>query len=98
MTFGQFLFDAWLARQQPVHRLVEFSFVSGIEMEKIAEAAVECVGVESTSGGKFGGWIEDASGDHGDDEISRAARKRIENGIQLEIAQAAEHGSNMAMR
>src|SRR5450432_1911688 len=98
MTFGQFLFDAWLARQQPVHRLVEFAFLSGIEMEKIAEAAVECVGVESTSGGKFGGRIEDTGGDHSNDEIARAAGKRIEDGIQMEIAQGAEHGSHMAMR
>src|SRR5450432_2817136 len=98
MTFGQLLFDAWLARQQPIHGVVEFAFLSGIEMEKIAEAAVECVGVESTSGSKFGGRIEDAGRDHSDDEIAWAAGSRIENGIQLEIAQAAEHGSDMAMR
>jgi len=86
VAFGQLLLDARLPWQQPVHGLVEFSLVGGIDLEQLAETAVESVGVKTASGGEFGGRVEDAGEDHGEDEIALAAGTRIEDGIQLEVA------------
>lgn len=98
VAFGQFLLDARLSWEEPVHGLVEFVLVGGIEMEQLAETAEESVGVKSASGGKFGSWIEDAGDDHGEDEIAVAGGKRVEDGIELEVAQTAEDGGSVTMR
>jgi len=67
-------------------------------MEQFAETAVESIGVKAASGGELRGGVEDAGGDHGDDEIAMAAGNRIEDGIELEIAQAPEDGRGVAVR
>lgn len=45
MSFGQLLLDARLERERPVHGLVEFGLVGGVQLQPFAETAVERVGV-----------------------------------------------------
>jgi hypothetical protein len=78
--------------------VVEFVLVGRIQMEEIAEAVVEGVGVEAASGREFGSRIENAGDDHGDDEIAIAAGNRIEDGVQTEFAERSENGSDVAVR
>src|SRR5882724_2501641 len=59
---------------------------------------VEGVAVKPASGSKFGGGLDDASHNHGDDEIALATGKWIEDGTQMQIAQAAEDCGDMAVR
>ena len=98
MEFGKGLLDARLLREQPVHCLVQFGFIRGIQVEDFTEAVVEGIGVKPASGSKFGAWCDDACNDHGDDEIALAAGSRVEDGIQTQVAQAAEDRGDMAVR
>src|SRR5580658_7883206 len=83
LAFGQFLLDAGLPFQQPVHGGVKLGFVNGVQCEQLAETAVKSIGVKAAGGGEFGGGIEDAGDDHRDDEIALTAGLRIDNGIEL---------------
>ncbi len=83
LALGQLLLDARLSWQQPVHGLVEFGLIGGIDLEQLAETAAESVGVKSASGGEFGSRVEDAGDDHGEDEIAVAAGTRVEDGIEM---------------
>ena len=67
-------------------------------MEDLTETVVEGVAVKPASSGEFGSRLDDAGNDHGDDEIALAAGKRIEDGIQMQVAQATEYGGDMAVR
>ena len=98
MAIGKGLLDASLVREQPVHRLIKFGFISGIQLEDLAEAVVECIGMKPAGGSKFGCGFDDAGNDHGDDEIALSARSRVEDGIQMQVAQAAEDCGDVAVR
>jgi hypothetical protein len=67
-------------------------------MQQLAETAVQSIGMKSASGGEFGCGVENAGDDHGQDEVAGAAGKRIEDGVELEVAQTAEDGGGMAVR
>ncbi len=58
MAVRELLPDAWLAGQQPVHRLVEFGLVGGLHVQKLTEAGVEGVGLQGARGGELGSGIE----------------------------------------
>jgi hypothetical protein len=59
---------------------------------------VKSIGVKATGGGEFGGGIENAGDDHGDDEIALTAGLSIENGIEVQFAQGAENGAHVTVR
>ena len=67
-------------------------------MEDLTETVLEGVAVKPASGSQFGSGLDDAGHDHGDDEIALAAGSGIEDGIEMEVAQATEHGGDMAVR
>ena len=67
-------------------------------MEHLTETVAEGVGVKPASGSQFGCRIYDAGNDHGDHEIALPAGSRVEDGIQLQVAQATEDRGDMAMR
>jgi hypothetical protein len=77
MALGECLLNARLTGQEPVHGLVEFGLVGGIDREQLAETAVKGIGVKAPSGGEFGGGVEDTGHDHGDDEIAVAASTTV---------------------
>jgi len=77
--------------------LIEFGLIGRVYLEQLAETAVERVGVKSASGGEFGGRVEDAGDDHGEDEIALTAGNRVEDGIELEVAQTAEDGGGVTV-
>ena len=54
--------------------------------------------MKAASGGEFGGRLDDARHDHGDDEVALPAGGRIEDGIQLQVVQATEDCGGMAVR
>ncbi len=97
MALGQGLLDGRLPRQQPIHGLIEFILIGRIHLEDLAQSAVQGFRVESASGGEFGGGVEKAGHDHGQDEIPLAARALVNQGVELELAQRAENGGNMAV-
>src|SRR5260370_11530394 len=47
---------------------------------------------------QFGGRVDDAGYDHGDDEIALWAGRGVEDGIQVQVAQATENCGDVAMR
>jgi hypothetical protein len=67
-------------------------------VEDLTETVLEGIAVKPASSSKFGGGLEDACHDHGDDEIALAAGSRIEDDIEMEVAQTAEDGDDMAVR
>ena len=67
-------------------------------MEDLTETVVEGIAMKPASGSEFGGGRNDACNDHGDDEIALAAGSRIEDGIQMQVSQAAEDCGDMAVR
>jgi hypothetical protein len=67
-------------------------------VEDLTETVVEGIAVKPASGSEFGGGLDDAGNDHGDDEIALAAGSRIEDGIQMQVSQAAEDCGDMAVR
>jgi hypothetical protein len=78
--------------------LVEIGFIGGIDLEQLAETGVESAGVKAASGGEFGSRVEDSSDDHGQDDIAVAAGNRVEDGIELQVAQAAENSGGVTVR
>ncbi len=58
---------------------------------------MESVGVKAASGGEFGSRIEDTGDDHGEHEIAGPAGLRVEDGIEVEVAQAAEDGGGVTV-
>lgn len=54
--------------------------------------------MKSTSSGEFGGRIDDARDDHGDHEITLAARGWVEDGIESEFAKGAEDCGDVTVR
>jgi hypothetical protein len=67
-------------------------------VEDLTETVVEGIAVKPASGSQFGSGLDDAGNDHGDDEIALAAGNWIEDGIQMQVAQATEYGGDMAVR
>ena len=67
-------------------------------MEHFAETVVEGIAMKPASGSQLGGRLDDAGNDHGDDEIALTAGSRVEDGIQLQVAQATENRGDMAVR
>src|SRR6516165_417791 len=85
-------------RQLPVHSLVEFSLVGRIQLQHLAQTVMQSVGMQSTRGRQLGGRLEDAGHNHGDDQIALSTGARIEEGVELELAQRAENRGDMAVR
>ena len=48
--------------------------------------------------GKFGGWLQNTSRDHGQDEIAIAVVMLIEEVVEMQLAQGAEDGGDVAVR
>ena len=67
-------------------------------MEHLAETVMESIAVKSAGGSQFGSRLDDAGNDHSDDEIALPARCGVEDGIQVQVAQATEDGGDMAVR
>src|SRR5215469_5642148 len=53
--------------------------------------------MQPASGSQFGRWLDDAGHNHGDDEVSLTAGSRVEDGIQMQVAQATKDGGNVAV-
>src|SRR5215469_17570934 len=53
--------------------------------------------MQPASGSQFGGWLDDAGHNHGDDEVALTAGSRVEDGIQMQVAQATEDGGDVAV-
>jgi len=67
-------------------------------VEDLTETVVKGIAVKPASGREFGSGFDDAGNDHSDDEIALAVGKRIKDGIQMQVAEAAEHGGDMTVR
>jgi hypothetical protein len=67
-------------------------------VEHLAETVMESIAVKPAGGSQLGSRRDDAGTDHSDDEIALPARCRVEEGIQVEVAQATEDGGDMAVR
>ena len=54
--------------------------------------------MQAAAGSEFGGWLEDASDDQGDDQIAFGATGASKEGFQKEAAQGTESGRDVAVR
>ena len=67
-------------------------------MEQFAERAGESIGVQGTRGGEFGGGFQNTRHDHGQDQIELATGVFIDEPVELQFAQGAQDGGNVAVR
>ena len=98
MALCQAHFDALLASHQPVHGRVQLIFVDRAEPEHVAEGGDGAFRVQAASGGQFGARVDDTSDDHGDDQIALAGGGTGDEGMEGEILEGTEDGSDMAVR
>src|SRR5580700_6630038 len=54
--------------------------------------------MKSARGGEFGCWLQYASRDHRQDEIAIAVGMLIEEAVEMQLAQSAEDGGDVAVR
>jgi hypothetical protein len=97
MAFGQCGFDGGLALQQPVECCVEFGIADVAEAERFAEAGGCRGGGECPGGGELGDRIEDAAGQHGQDEVAAAVAVGAEDAVEADLARGAEGGGDVAV-
>ena len=98
MAPRQAQFDALLASQQPAHSRVQLILVDCAEREHVAEGGDGAFRVQAASGGQFGARVDDPGDDHGDDQITLAGGGTGDEGMEAEIPEGAEDGSDMAVR
>jgi hypothetical protein len=67
-------------------------------MQQLAQSAAEGIRVKRAGGGKFGGRLQNASGNHGHYEIAIVVVMPIEEAIEMQFVQGAEDGSDVAVR
>ena len=67
-------------------------------MEQLTQRAAESIGMKSARGGEFGCWLQYASRDHRQDEIAIAVGMLIEEAVEMQLAQSAEDGGDVAVR
>ena len=67
-------------------------------MEEFTQCAAESIGMKGTRGGEFGGGLQNAGHDHGQDQIALAGGMPIDEPVEMQFAQSAEDGGDMAMR
>jgi hypothetical protein len=67
-------------------------------VEHLTETVVEGIGVKPASGSEFGSGFDDAGHDHSENKIALAAWRGIEDGIQVQVAQATKDSGDMAVR
>jgi hypothetical protein len=53
--------------------------------------------MERPGGSQFGAGIQNTGGDHRHAEITRTAGRRVKDGVQTELAEGADHSSDMAV-
>ena len=97
MAFGQCGLDGGLALQQPVECGVEFGVADVAEAERFAEAGGRRGGRQRPGGGELGDGIEDAAGQHGQDEVAAAVAFRAEDAVEADLARGAEGGGDVAV-
>src|SRR5580692_10652858 len=54
--------------------------------------------MKSARGGEFGCWLQYSSRDHRQDEIAIAVGMLIEEAVEMQVAQSAEDGGDVAVR
>lgn len=91
-------FDVRLALEQPVHRFVELILVGILHAEAFAERAQHRLVVEPARGGKLRARVDHARHDHGHHAVALRTAPLLEQQLELERAQSAEHGRDVAMR
>ena len=98
MAPGQRRLNGGLALQQPVECRVEFGVIDLAKAERLAEAGGRRGGREAAGRGQFGNGVEDAAGQHGQNEIAAAIAVRAEEAVEADFARRAERGGDMAVR
>ena len=86
----------WRGRQ-PVHGGVQFILVDGPQRQQVAEGGDGAFRVQAACGGEFGASVDDASDDHGDDEIALAGGGTSDEGMEAELVEGTEDGGDMAV-
>src|SRR5882724_6548067 len=98
VTFGESVFDGLLPLEQPVQSAVEEGFVKGVvEAEQGSQRGGGGFLSQTARGGEFGGRLEDASDDHGDDEVALGAMGTGEDTLEAKAAKRAQHRRDMAV-
>ena len=95
MPPGESAFDLRLALNQPVHGLVEVVCGGFFDPEFFGEGVSGGFAGESSGGGKLGTRFEDSRRDHGDDEGSLLRGGAVEQSLESEPFQRAEHGGDV---
>ena len=99
MAFGESVFDFLLAQKQPIHGVIELGFLDGgVQTEHGRQRGGGGIGMKAAGSSEFGGGIEDAGDDDGDDQIALGATGAREDRFQKEAANSAESGGDVAVR
>ena len=97
VSLGQALLDGGLPGQEPVHGRVEFVRVDVAEPERLAEGGDRALGGEGAGGGQLGLGVDDAVDDEREHEVAEAAGLAVDEGMQSELLEGAEHGGDVSV-
>lgn len=99
VALGKCGLDAVLPRQQPIHGAIELGFVDGfIQAQKRTQRGGGGLLLEGAGIGEFGGRLNNARDDHGDDKVALGAGGAGEDRLQFEPAESAECGGDVTVR
>ena len=94
MALGQFLCDAGLARQEPIHGGIQVVFIGGRHPQFFSQGGR----MPQPGGAQFRTRMEQPLGDHGEHELPFPTGLGRQEDIEAELPHGADHGFHRAMR
>ncbi len=97
MALRQAALDAVLAREKPVHGRIQVVLVQRPEFQRLGEGVARRVPGKPAGGGELRAGVEDPRGDHRQHALALRRAFGVDETVEAEFAQRAEHRRNMAV-
>jgi len=94
----QLLFYGLLAGKQPIHRLVDLVLVHTAEPQFMSQAAGLAFLLERLGRGELAAWAQYAGRDERKDDAAFPGMLAVNQPVELQIAERAKGGGDMAVR
>jgi len=97
MTRGEFVFEARLSRQQPVHGGIQIILIHQLQPQQRAQGTGSSLLVEAARRSELGSRTQNARHDHSAYQIAFGTGRARQVGFQTDAAQSAQRGSHVAV-
>jgi hypothetical protein len=97
MTRGEFVFDARLSRQQPVHGGIQMILIHLLQPQQRAQGTGSSLFVEAARRSELGGRSQNARHDQSAYQIAFGTGRARQVGFETDAAQSAQCGSHVAV-